>query len=61
LPTNAGRSNQGKITAPHQKGGHKKIYPRVSYKSYIYENSGEGIIKSIEYSPYHTGFISFIS
>jgi large subunit ribosomal protein L2 len=61
LPTHAGRNNQGTITAKHRKGGHKKIYRKVNSKSYIYENAGEGTIESIEYDPYRTGFISFIS
>jgi len=57
----AGRNNQGKITARHRGGGHKKTYPKINYKPYLYEKAGEGIVKSIEYSSYHTSFISFIS
>lgn len=61
LSNHAGRNNQGKITARHRGGGHKKIYPVVDFKRYPYEKAGEGKVKSIEYSPYHTSFISFIS
>src|SRR2546421_3378078 len=61
LPNHAGRNSQGKITARHRGGRHKKKYPTVSYKPYLYEKAGEGTVKSIEYSPYHTSFISFIS
>ena len=61
LPNHAGRNSQGKITARYRGGGHKKIYPKVSYKPYLYEKAGEGTIKSVEYSPYHTSYISFVS
>lgn len=61
LPNQAGRNNQGKITARHRGGRHKKKYPKVNYKPYLFEKAGEGTVKSIEYSPYHTSFISFIS
>lgn len=60
LPSHAGRNNQGKITTRHQGSGHKKIYRIIDFKRYAHDNI-EGIVKSIEYSPYHTAFISLIS
>lgn len=58
LPTRAGRNNKGRITTRHQGAGHKKIYRIIDFKRY--PGDGEGIVKSIEYDPYRTCFISFI-
>lgn len=60
LPSHAGRNNQGKITTRHQGSGHKKIYRIIDFKRYSHDNV-EGEVKSIEYSPYHTAFISLIN
>jgi large subunit ribosomal protein L2 len=60
LPSHAGRNNQGKITSRHRGAGHKKIYPVIDYKRYSHDGI-EGTIKSIEYSPYHTSFISLVN
>lgn len=60
LPSHAGRNNQGKITVRHQGAGHKKIYRIIDFKRYSHDNI-EGTVKSIEYSPYHTSFISLIN
>ncbi|CAG8595234.1 35828_t:CDS:10, partial [Racocetra persica] len=60
LPSHAGRNNQGKITTRHQGGGHKKTYRIIDFKRYPHDGM-EGTIKSIEYSPYHTAFISLIN
>src|SRR6185369_7800486 len=60
LPSHAGRNSQGKITTRHQGAGHKKIYRIIDFKRYPHDNI-EGTVKSIEYSPYHTSFISLIS
>jgi large subunit ribosomal protein L2 len=60
LPSHAGRNNRGIITTRHQGGGHKKTYRIIDFKRYSRDNI-EGKVKSIEYSPYHTAFISFIS
>lgn len=60
LPSHAGRNNQGKITARHRWTGHKRICPIIDFKRYLHDGV-EGTIKSIEYSPYHTSFISLVS
>src|SRR6266487_5037140 len=60
LPSHAGRNNQGKITARRRGTRHKKIYPIIDFKRYPHDGV-EGTVKSIEYSPYHTSFISLIS
>lgn len=60
LPSHAGRNNQGKKTVRHQGAGHKKIYPIIDFKRYLHDDV-EGTIKSIEYSPYHTSFISLVN
>src|SRR3954452_13988650 len=60
LPSHAGRNHQGKVTARHKGSGHKKIYRIIDFKRYLHDGI-EGIIKSIEYSPYHTSFISLVN
>jgi len=60
LPSHSGRNNQGTITVRHQGAGHKKIYRIIDFKRYPHDGV-EGIVKSIEYSPYHTSFISLIN
>lgn len=60
LSSHAGRNNQGTITTRHQGAGHKKIYRVIDFKRYSHDGV-EGIVKSIEYSPYHTSFISLIN
>jgi len=60
LSSHAGRNNQGKKTVRHQGAKHKKIYPIIDFKRYPHDGV-EGTIKSIEYSPYHTSFISLVS
>ncbi len=60
LSSHAGRNNQGKKTVRHQGAKHKKIYRIIDFKRYTHDGV-EGTIKSIEYSPYHTSFISLVS
>jgi large subunit ribosomal protein L2 len=60
LSSHAGRNNQGKKTVRHQGAEHKKIYRIIDFKRYPHDGV-EGTIKSIEYSPYHTSFISLVS
>lgn len=60
LPNNAGRNNQGRITTRHQGSGHKKTYRLIDFKRYPHDNI-PGTIKSIEYNPYGTGFISLVN
>lgn len=59
ITTKSGKNNQGKITVKHRGGGHKKIY-RLIDKRYLHDGI-EGTVKSIEYDPYRSCFISFIS
>jgi len=60
LKTNAGRNNQGKITVRHQGAGHKRQWRMIDFKRYP-QDGIEGTVKSIEYDPYRTCFISLIS
>src|SRR5258706_6557891 len=60
LTPSSGRNNQGRITVHHRGGGHKKIYRLIDFKRYSHDGI-EGTVKSIEYDPYRTCFISFIS
>ncbi|CAG8632129.1 12802_t:CDS:1 [Ambispora gerdemannii] len=56
----AGRNNQGKITVRHQGGGHKRFYRFIDFKRQG-KNGLLGKVKSIEYDPNRTCFISLIS
>lgn len=51
-----GRNNQGKITAKHRGGGHKRKYRIISFK----RNNIKGIIQSIEYDPNRSANIASI-
>ena len=58
LHKNSGRNNQGKITIRHHGGGHKRKYRLIDFKRNI-----DGIVatvKSIEYDPNRTSFISLL-
>jgi len=51
-----GRNNQGKITAKHRGGGHKRRYRKISFK-----RAGlEGYVQSIEYDPNRSANIASI-
>jgi large subunit ribosomal protein L2 len=53
-----GRNKQGRITAPHRGGGHKKKYRIIDFK-----RNKVGIpatVKTIEYDPNRSAFISLI-
>ena len=53
-----GRS-KGRITVRHKGGGHKKLYREISFGE---QKKGiPGIVKTIEYDPYRSSFISLIS
>src|SRR3954468_11341883 len=60
LKRHAGRNNQGKITMRHKGAGHKKIYRLIDFKRY-HADDIPGVVKSIEYDPYRTCFISLIN
>lgn len=59
LVSQSGRNNQGKITIRHHGGGHKRKYRLIDFK-----RDKDGIVatvKSIEYDPNRTSFISLVS
>ena len=59
LVSKSGRNNQGKITVRHQGGGHKRKYRLIDFK-----RNKDGIVatvKSVEYDPNRTSFISLVS
>ena len=58
LKKNGGRNNQGKITVRHQGGGEKQRYRIIDFKRN--KDGIEGIVKTIEYDPIRTAFISLI-
>jgi large subunit ribosomal protein L2 len=55
----SGRNNQGRITVRHRSGG-KGLYRLNDFKRNLKDNS-LGTVKSIEYDPFRTAFISYIS
>ena len=56
---NAGRNSQGRITMRHQGGGHKQRYREVDLKQFKKDIKGK--VKTIEYDPYRSAFISLVS
>lgn len=58
LKNHAGRNNQGKITVRHRGGGHKRIYRFIDFKRNKYDIVGK--VKTIEYDPNRSSFISLI-
>ncbi len=55
----AARNSQGRITMRHQGGGHKKLYRTIDFLQNKLDRPG--IVKTIEYDPYRSAFISLIS
>lgn len=55
----AGRNNVGKITVRHRGGGHKKHYRLIDFKRD--KDDKWAIVKTIEYDPNRTSFISLIA
>lgn len=55
-----GRNNQGKITVRHHGGGHKRKYRIIDFKRNLYDNK-IGTIKTIEYDPNRSSFISLVT
>ena len=53
-----GRNNKGKMTVKYRGGGHKKRYRIIDFKRDKFDISGE--VKSIEYDPNRTAFISLV-
>lgn len=58
LKKNSGRNNQGKITIRHHGGGHKRKYRLIDFRRNI--DDIPATIKSIEYDPNRTSFISLV-
>lgn len=55
----SGRNNRGIITVRHQGGGNKKRYRMIDFMQN--KMNVPGVIKTIEYDPYRSAFISLIS
>ena len=53
-----GRNNNGKMTSKYRGGGHKKRYRIIDFKRDKFDVSAE--VKSIEYDPNRSAFISLI-
>ena len=53
-----GRNNNGRITVRHQGGGHKQHYRIIDFKRDKFDVSGE--VKSVEYDPNRSAFISLV-
>lgn len=58
LHEKSGRNNQGKITIRHHGGGHKRKYRLIDFKRN--KDDIEATVKSIEYDPNRTCFISLV-
>jgi len=55
----SGRNNQGKLTVRHKGGGHKRKLRIVDFKR---DKDGiKGLVKTIEYDPYRSSYISLIA
>lgn len=54
----SGRNSEGKITVRHKGGAQKKRYRLIDFKRDKFDKVG--IIKSVEYDPYRTAFISLV-
>ncbi len=59
LKTHSGRNSRGVITVRHQGGGVKKLYREIDFVQN--KLNVPGIVKTIEYDPYRSAFISLIS
>ncbi len=58
LRKSGGRNNQGKMTMRHIGGGHKRRYRIIDFKR---DKEGvQGVVKTIEYDPNRSAFISLI-
>lgn len=54
-----GRNHQGKITARHRGGGHKRMYRIIDFKRRV--DGVAGLVKSIEYDPNRSSNIALIN
>ena len=53
-----GRNNHGKMTSKFRGGGHKRRYRVIDFKRDKFDIGA--VVKSIEYDPYRTAFISLV-
>ena len=53
-----GRNNQGKITARHRGGGHKRLYRQIDFRRNKYDMSAE--VQTIEYDPNRNARIALV-
>ncbi|MDA0808956.1 MAG: 50S ribosomal protein L2 [Planctomycetota bacterium] len=53
-----GRNHQGKITAHHRGGGHKRMYRIIDFKRRV--DGVAGLVKSVEYDPNRSSNIALI-
>ncbi len=58
LTKKGGRNNNGRITARHRGGGHKRRYRFIDFKRDKIDVPGE--VETVEYDPNRSGFISLI-
>lgn len=58
LPGKAGRNNRGRITVRHKGGGNKVKYRVMDWRRA--RRDVNGVIKSVEYDPNRTAFISLV-
>jgi large subunit ribosomal protein L2 len=56
LTKSGGRNNQGRITAFHRGGGHKRRYRKIDFRRYDLA----GTVVSLEYDPNRSGYIAGI-
>jgi large subunit ribosomal protein L2 len=57
LKKSGGRNSDGKMTASHRGGGHKRRYRIIDFKR---SKEGAGEVLSIEYDPNRTAFIALV-
>lgn len=59
LTKKGGRNNNGRITAFHRGGGHKRTYRKVDFKRTKFDV--EGTVERLEYDPNRTAFIALVT
>ncbi|MBT4937281.1 50S ribosomal protein L2, partial [Candidatus Peregrinibacteria bacterium] len=60
LKKTGGRNNYGRITVRHRGGGHKRMYRLIDFKGTDKLNL-KASVKSVEYDPNRSAFISLVS
>jgi large subunit ribosomal protein L2 len=59
LTKSGGRNNNGRITAYHRGGGHKRAYRKVDFKRIKFDM--EATVERLEYDPNRTAFIALVT